>query len=493
MVTRKATATRERALLRLHWIVFSCTSCLGISLVVWANDLRSTGQHADADRGSREDAPPPPPSLRPSWMVARDCSVFDLTCFMRNNYQPYPFDFSRVDYNYNAISDLPPLLLLKPQRAQQHGRMMPKISNAERQCLAYVQDTPYDQQLDDMLAKVKRVQGWVAYTMTDMAYAQDMIHDVFDMAHNVVGFPDAFFVVAIDAATVDLACQYGYPVLPSPNLGDLENRVKLTKFQMALDLLKRNESFLFFEMDVWFTKSILPLLKRQWGDMMVSSHQNIVTMNIGVYSVRANVAARDYFQQCLEVGRVTTMHDQKLMEDLATLHDLVRRRELTYRQAAQLPNVTVAHPVQVEFMGAHEIVASAQLWPNGASIAVHVLCGAPLRNPHGKKMVAKELGVYYGSHGYYDANQRYIWLDSGMGNVYSLLQNFNHTGPGIYEHIRPWKWAMATMVYLAKKNKSHLDSPDHSLAFGSIFSVGILGSQICRGHGRRLSRIGVPA
>lgn len=388
---------------------------------------------------------------RPNWMVSRDCTVYDIKCFVQNEfrYQPYPFDGSRSDYEYSDLSDLP---LPIPTKQHVDRQTIIPTSNPNDPCLQYGNETPYEQQLDEIMKKLSRVQGWVAYTISDINYANDMIHDVFEMAHHIVGFPNAFFMVAMDQSTMELACQYGYPVIPSPISGDLESRVKLTKFQISFDLLNRHQNFLFFEMDVWFTKPILPLLEKQWGDIMVSAHQNIIHMNIGVYSAKANAATLEYFQQCIQVGSKTSIHDQELMHLLYMLHHSVHQNTpRAIPKAARLLNVTVVHPVQVELIGAHEIVAASHIWPTGSSIAIHVLCGRPLTYPHGKKQMAKELGVYYGSHGYYDANQRYLWLDNGMGNAYSLLQtSLNHTESGMFEHIRPWKWAMATMVYLAK-------------------------------------------
>ena len=71
-------------------------------------------------------------------------------------------------------------------------------------------------------------------------------------------------------------------------------------------------------------------------------------------------------------------------------------------------------------MDPHVIVASVKPVPTEWSIAVHVLDVKPLQSPHGKKMVAKELGVWHGHHlspdaGYYlrsGANaRRYLFMD----------------------------------------------------------------------------------
>jgi hypothetical protein len=88
-----------------------------------------------------------------------------------------------------------------------------------------------------------------------------MIHNVFAITHNVIGFLNKFFVFAIDDATVALGCQYGFPTLLSPRTGGgggLEDQVTFSKFQVALDLLKQLQDFLLFEMDVWFFRPSFP-------------------------------------------------------------------------------------------------------------------------------------------------------------------------------------------------------------------------------------------
>ena len=420
-------------------------------------------------------------SVKPDWMISRDCEVYSLKCPLEHHYAPYPFDFWSGDYNYTSIAELSMHL---PAHIRRHrstnntnGLARPPMApppvplTAKIACLQYIKETPYEQQLDAILSKLDKIHGFVAYTMSDIAYASDMIHDVFSMAHETVGFPNAFFLVAIDQQTIQLACKYGYPVLPAPTRGNLEDRVKLTKFQVSLDILLRQQNFFFFEMDVWFINSIIPMIDKQWGDFMVSAHQYMQSMNIGVYSVKANQAMIQFFTHCLEAAKNSTTHDQLVMFRVADLNEMTKLGQLD-RKPPEHPNITITTPFDMEMMGSMEIISSANPWPMVGTIAIHVLCGQPLRDPHGKKQMAKELGVYYGSHGYYQLGRsgyQYIWLDMGFGNVYNALQNFQHKGLGIYKQTRLFKWAVATMVYMAKATDRIWILPTVQFELGQYF------------------------
>lgn len=66
-------------------------------------------------------------------------------------------------------------------------------------CVQRMTSTTYDEQLDHVLKQVKRHPqlDMVAFTMADFNYVNDMLHDVFQMNDNVVGFRDAFFMVVL--------------------------------------------------------------------------------------------------------------------------------------------------------------------------------------------------------------------------------------------------------------------------------------------------------
>ena len=382
-----------------------------------------------------------------------DCSIFSLDCPIRRRYAPYPFDFSSNELKEANLTELEQIFetsqpVTIPERTM--NQPQPTSKEDEKHCLKYARDTLFNIQLDQMLKKLSRTANstLVAYTISDIGYAKEMIHDVFAMAHNVVGFPNSFFMVAIDEATLELGCRYGYPILPSPRTGGLEDRVKFTKFQVSLDLLKRGQNFLFFEMDVWFFQSMLPLLQ-QFGDLLVSSHQNSPTaMNIGVYAVNSNDATREYFQHCLDVASKVEVHDQKLMQQLETVSGLQKIGQDVPRN---YPNVTFEHHIQIAFLNSHEIACSE--WPRATveTIAIHPLSTRPLMGPHGKMQIAKELGAYYGSHGYYSSERRYLWLDR-LENSYTLAMDIHRNGGrGIWHDGQAMKWTMATLIAIAKR------------------------------------------
>jgi len=395
-------------------------------------------------------------SPRPNWKVSTDCSIFALDCQIQRKYAPYPFDFwNTSSFPEMDVKDLTNMLQTQRKNnsiaeALENQLPQPVSKDEEEECLKYSKETPFNRQLDEMLKKLSRSSSnaLVAYTMSDIGYAKEMIHDVFAMAHNVVGFPNSFFMVAIDDATLELGCRYNYPILPSPHSGGLEERVKFTKFQVSLDLLRLGQNFLFFEMDVWFFRSMLPFLQNQFGDILVSSHQNNpLQMNIGVYSVSANDATCEYFQHCLDVAAKVDIHDQLLMQHLNIVSGYQERGTIA---PPKFPNVTFQHYIHIETLGANEISASE--WPRLTvdTIAIHPLATVPLTGSHGKIQIAKELGVYYGSHGYYSSEGRYLWLDRS-DNSYSMVLNFQHKDWGLYHDGQAMKWTIATLIAIAKK------------------------------------------
>jgi len=87
----------------------------------------------------------------------------------------------------------------------------------------------------------------------------------------------------------------------------------------------------------------------------------------------------------------------------------------------------------------YEIVAGPRPLPTTSTLAIHTLCGKPLSTPFGKKILAKELGSWYGfrsqtqandeAAGYYvrsGRHRRYIMLDGfDSPNVYNTMQSYD--------------------------------------------------------------------
>ena len=128
----------------------------------------------------------------------------------------------------------------------------------------------------------------LAFTIADYSYLQDMLHDLYQMMDEVVGFQrQHVLLVALDQKSVELACRYGYPVVWWNNKNNpttstdgeeddentetnqdkatnkketLRDAVANTKIVLSHELVKRGIDFFFTEMDVWWIQSPKPQL-----------------------------------------------------------------------------------------------------------------------------------------------------------------------------------------------------------------------------------------
>ena len=136
----------------------------------------------------------------------------------------------------------------------------PKISKQQSDaCYKKRLITTFDEQLDSVLSKLEPVQDIdaIAWTMTDENYSHDMIHDVWEMNNEIVGFRSAFFFLALDEFTLKLACEHGYPVVAAPGLIQGNNKteagneeglkelVQSTKFIVSRALVDKGKIFFF--------------------------------------------------------------------------------------------------------------------------------------------------------------------------------------------------------------------------------------------------------
>ncbi|KAL3913839.1 MAG: hypothetical protein SGILL_006334, partial [Bacillariaceae sp.] len=124
----------------------------------------------------------------------------------------------------------------------------------------------------------------------------------------------------------------------------------------------------------------------------------------------------------------------------------------------------VNHPFSTASWSPHEVVADERPVPTDKTLAIHPLSGAPLLNPFGKKMIAKELGAWYGFEsvgdssqaGYYQRakeNRRYVWLDGPLGNTHSLVDLDRYHDNQLLE------WTMATLIAIARRTNRILVLP----------------------------------
>ena len=74
-------------------------------------------------------------------------------------------------------------------------------------CIQKNNDLTSQDQIKNLKIQPEDVTGMIAFTISDINYAYDMLHDVFQMNNNIVGFKDAFFIVAIDKETAKMGCR----------------------------------------------------------------------------------------------------------------------------------------------------------------------------------------------------------------------------------------------------------------------------------------------
>ncbi|KAG7336522.1 nucleotide-diphospho-sugar transferase [Nitzschia inconspicua] len=491
----------------------------------------------------------------PHWRVAVDCSAYSLDCFSRgqrnNRYLPYPFPpkKSNNEFQTEILRKLPEEWSQRLQSQpitnysqspeisiqDKHNLYPPMVGDDEyKKCLEFtgiIQGTAPDEfvptkstvdQLDEILASgrltVEPDTNMVAFTISDSSYTRDMLHDMFQMMDHVVGFsPQHFFIVAIDIETLQMACRYGYPVLfwKESNNETLRDAVANTKLLLSFELVNRGIDFFFSEMDVWWIKSPKSSLQAfqdvKNADQTIrnylyfSGHQNNPgAANIGVYAAKATNQTKEYFQTCLDLLKQRPKtHDQLVMQQVGWLYESTLNNKSygfggNWGEEDPPPVPPVRFPFKAKFWGPHDIVADERPMPTLETMAIHTLCGVPLLNPHGKKMIAREIGAYYGfvtdpspnfgqrfvydvqksttAAGYYaragNAYRRYLVLDS------SLRTSFYSTSPAhIYYRNDFFEWIVAVLLTIAKWSDRIFILPQVFMAYmdaGSYFSWNVM-------------------
>lgn len=467
----------------------------------------------------------------PHWRLATDCSSYSFDCHaaaqIGDKYLPYPFPLSlrenaeaffvsnntstkskqlRDEWSAERFDRIPDEWINYLERNESKTPVKdrnylypPEVSTKDYEtCIDFAikQNKNTWEQIDIMLSgESPRLvpepnTNMVAFTISDYNYVHDMLHDMFQMMDNIVGFsPKHFFLVAIDELTVEMACKYGYPVVFWKEDGDLKDAVANTKLVLSYFLVKKGINFFFTEMDVWWIRSPIPNLvdfqkkhKVLDGDrkhLYFSGHQNNPTAaNIGVYAVMANKYTEEYFRVCLStLKEKPETHDQFVMQEVYRLfrenyygktNYTLKGRFLPEGDPPKTPKVE--NPFTPVYFSAHEIAADERPTVTTETLAIHTLCNKPLRAPHGKKMKAKELGVWYGFHshsgamsdanaaGYYDRsgkNRRYLWLDTEIrNNFFSVVHNER------YHNILSFQWTMAILMAIARKTNRILVFPE---------------------------------
>lgn len=442
--------------------------------------------------------------LRPDWRYACDCSVWDNMCrattLLQNRYKKYPFPISKSrhntynldDFDHKPMSNVPKEWLDalnvdnsidKPPSRPISYIYPPQVDKTRvLQCINDLtnDDFSWKMQIDKLLDSKRVIKEhtthMVAFTISDYNYAYDMMHDVFEMTSNIVGFHNSFFLVAIDYQTLEMACTYGYPVVAwdsakPKGTTDLGHDVANTKFEVSLYLASKSINFFFYEMDVWFVTSPKELIAsyhaNEGHDMLLSSHmRDPKDINIGVYSVTSNERTIEFFEICINIAKQSPdTHDQWVMGQLLYLAWAINETgtgfKLTkmWKPPPKDNPPTMLKPPRWGLWRGMEIMAGEQPIPVKNTIAIHTLCKGPLRRPFGKKILAKELGVWYGAGGYYSktgTNRRYLWMDGhDSPNTYNTVQNFEwdvlDSKSFIFNDVDSFRWTMATLLALARR------------------------------------------
>lgn len=438
--------------------------------------------------------------ILPDWYLTTECSIYSIDCVSRevkrNKYQSYPFPLVNANLKNGTLpqedviwksSQTFPKFQTKQNTTKITKYFAPhKDSQA---CIQKATTRSLKEQLDDLLPtyddfkqKDDSKNERIVYTISDYSYAKDMIDDAFYMARVVMKL-DYFFLVAMDKATIQLGCDRGYPVMGWPKLPDdmlpeyntLDEDsykstkkvadVALSKWLIALEVLKRQFPLFFFEMDVWFLKSPKSLWADQKVDVIFSGHaDNPNYVNIGIYSFLPTPRAKEYLEVCIDLFKQRPkVHDQLIMMQILYWEMAAKKgEEIKWRNNMgvmkdvwglpppafpKFPHGYITHsrfPIWAIVSGERPILSEEV-------VAIHVLCGKPLTAPHGKKQMAKEMGAWIGSHGYYDSDDaKYLWVDGHIFNALSVTMT--HSGRHDWYHyhdMQVLRWTVACTVALA--------------------------------------------
>jgi hypothetical protein len=445
-------------------------------------------------------------SQLPSWAVVTECSLYHTDCPNHMQFQDYPFplegsnELSSAANNFDWIEDnAAPVSPNNDINSTNNSINLvgyeypPKADTKSKQeCLTYTQTHSIEDQLDHILSNhltpLKDTHNMIAFTMSDETYAKDMLHDVYEMNNDIVGFQNAFFIVAMDTFTSNMACEYGYPVVAMTMMVDdnddkdntdenLKAMVQSTKVYISKLLVQKGQPFLFYEMDVWFIRSPIQLLQQHMKtkyDFLCSTHQwNPGELNIGFYAAMANTGTINYFNDSLNIIKEHPLaHDQKIMhvvadDNTATLENrtVIDHNNCGWcgHESISFPGVKPSHPIRVGRLDPHVVVSSMYPVPTEGTVALHTLADMPLKGPFGKQMVAKELGAWYGfgkttsRAGYYhreDEYRRYLLLEnSGTRGGQSFIQRQGYHDPASFHR------QIAILATLAKATNRILILP----------------------------------
>lgn len=444
----------------------------------------------------------------PDWHLTTECSPYGQDCVAREirggRYLSYPFHLINDDVPKLPAQDSfwkdPTTFPQNEERKKKTAAAVTpeppkegKRTTDSAACVERARTKSLQEQLDFLLPSLPEFQEGgdggerISFTITDYSYSKEMLNDAFFMAREIMRL-DHFFMVAIDEATIEMACDAGHLVLgfvyspPSPTQVNKEAKndksptaedgykskkivadVAMSKWKVALEILKRDFPVFFFEMDVWFLRDPRRLLLNQTKDVVFSGHSdNPNAINIGVYSALPTGPSIEFFETSIDLfERRPTVHDQFVMGQILSWASVGNdRTRMEYEQQWGEDVWGDPPPPLPEFRrGAvsHEnfpswaIVSGERPVFSEQTVAVHILTGVPLTAPHGKQQLAKELGAWVGSSGYYDCDDaRYLWMDGHIHNAVSLTMHYQGMHTHYHYHdMDTLKWLVSFTVALA--------------------------------------------
>lgn len=440
----------------------------------------------------------------PSWRVLTECSAYNLVCTISAGHVFLPYSLAEPPHTPRQVlwtakepgEAMAQRVLFESfatdrslwwrrttssdeAAVEEAARLVqPRFASRRARAALRMKAAPIEDQLRRIVREDLKSKQAVAWTISDFNYATEMIHEVASMARSTAGFGSNFFVVALDEPTLRACAGAGLACVATSletSMGGggvpgsaLQLVVQSSKFVVSHWLAANGVDFLFFEMDVWFVKNahrliVASLLLQEKFDMVVAAHQNNPTAtNIGVYAVRASNKTATFFADCIADSRnKTNAHDQLIFHNMLTYHRLERLMMVNPKPWKDKPTTPrPLSPVLAEFLRPHIGVCSTHPVPTDMTIFVHTLGTAPLKEHHGKRIHAKELGVWHGharpldllGHelpAYYgpsahDGRTKYLALD---GRALMALSISEREG---YHNVRWLKAHVAVLVAFAK-------------------------------------------
>eukprot|EP00873_Tetraselmis_striata_P016620 jgi/Tetstr1/436884/TSEL_025660.t1 len=300
---------------------------------------------------------------------------------------------------------------------------------------------PMEEQLDTVLRAAAyrrgRANGTVLWPLTLLDASYSSMAGEIDAMMRKARLPAPLFVAMDDAGWAATCLRGRQAVRLSEAEGgvSVKARVEYAKFIGTALLLERGFHVLLFEADVWMVAPMQHLFADTAVDVFLPTHlNNPFLVNIGLWYARPERGAARLFRTSADLLKADPgLYDQDVftclaygqrMERAYPAHVPQTEVEFAYKNFCT-PNVQRAFPQYQDFgltvraLPNDAIVCNVAIGMSTDTLAVHVLSDTgPLQGAAKKMTVAKGLGVWVGSGGYYDGPRRYLavsgWISSSV-------------------------------------------------------------------------------